>query len=182
MEASERMRIVVAELDEHAVLDTALRGQDAVISALGSHENGPVRVCAEGSGAIVAAMYRTGVARLVVVSAYGTRETRHRSLYSWAVWAKVAHKMRDMEAMEVVVESSGVDWTIVRPPALRGATVGTYRAAVDLPRPALVEDLPGRSGRVPARGGRGLRIREGDATDRVVTTACRSPEVVHPED
>ena len=91
MEGSERLRLVVAGLDEHSALDGALRGQDAVISALGAHENGPVRVCADGSAAIVAAMHRAGVTRLVAMSAYGTRETRHRSLYSWAVWAKVPH-------------------------------------------------------------------------------------------
>lgn len=134
VDASDGLRVVVADFDEARAMDDAIRGQDAVISALGTQEKGPVSVCTHGVTAIVAAMHRMAVTRLVAVSAFGARETRGRSLYSVAVWASLKEKMLDKEAMEAIVEVSGLDWTIVRPPALtRGAPTGRYRTGVDVP-------------------------------------------------
>jgi len=132
-DGAERMRVVVAGFDDSAALDDVVRGQEAVISALGTNEKGPVRVCTEGTEAIVAAMHGNGVGRLVAVSAFGAQETHDRSLYSRAVWASLPDKMRDKETMEAVIEASGLDWTIVRPPALsQGRGTGTYRTGTDL--------------------------------------------------
>jgi uncharacterized protein YbjT (DUF2867 family) len=74
------------------------------------------------------------VRRLVAVSAYGARETHDRSLYSLALWASLREKMLDKERMEAVIEGSGLDWTVVRPPALTdGAATGRYRTGTALP-------------------------------------------------
>ncbi len=63
----------------------------------------------------------------------GRESTHDRSLFSLAVWASVADKMRDKEAMEALIRASGVDWTIIRPPALTdGPRTGTYRTGTDL--------------------------------------------------
>ena len=105
-----------------------------MISALGTGAKGPTSVCTDGVTAIVASMRRAGVRRLVVVSAYGARETHGRSLYSLALWASLREKMLDKERMEAVVESSGLDWTVVRPPLLTdGPRSGRYRAGSALP-------------------------------------------------
>ena len=40
-------------------------------------------------------MAATGVKRLIAVSAHGVLETHDQSLYSLAVWAGVADRMRD---------------------------------------------------------------------------------------
>jgi len=128
------VRVVTAGFDRPDLLDEAVREQDAVISALGTNAKGPVRVCTDGVTEIVGSMQRTGVHRLVTVSAYGARETHDRSLYSLALWASVREKMLDKERMEAVIEASGLDWTIVRPPALTdGARSGRYRTGTDLP-------------------------------------------------
>lgn len=120
-------------IDPSALVD-ALPGTDVVISALGGAEKGPTTVCTDGIRSAVTAMLATGVHRLIAVSAHGVLETHDRSLYSRAVWAGVAERMRDKEAMEALITASGLDWTIVRPPALsdRDAT-GGYRIATDLP-------------------------------------------------
>jgi uncharacterized protein YbjT (DUF2867 family) len=89
-----------------------------VISALGSQERGKVTICADGMRAILEGMQRAGVQRLLAVSAHGAAETHDWSLYALAVWAKIAAKMRDMEAMEELIRASDTDWTIVRPPRL----------------------------------------------------------------
>ncbi|MBW0102308.1 NAD(P)-dependent oxidoreductase [Pseudonocardia sp. KRD291] len=128
------VRVVTAGFDRSELLDAAVHGQDAVISALGTNGKGPVSVCTDGLVAITGSMQRSGVRRLVVVSAHGARETHDRSLYSLALWAALKEKMLDKERMEAVVESSGLDWTIVRPPTLTdGAHSGRYRTSTDLP-------------------------------------------------
>jgi uncharacterized protein YbjT (DUF2867 family) len=68
-----------------------------------------------------------------VVSAYGAADTRDGSLYSLVLWATLADKMRDKEAMERLIQASALDWTIVRPPALRDKPhTGRYRTGTDL--------------------------------------------------
>ncbi|MCX2946786.1 NAD(P)-dependent oxidoreductase [Lentzea sp. NEAU-D7] len=108
-------------------------GHDAIISALGTSERGPSTVCSDGIRAALLAMGETNVRRLVAVSAHGAAESRDRSLYSLLLWASVKHKMRDKEVMEALIRQSDVDWTIVRPPALKDAPAsGGYRAGNDL--------------------------------------------------
>jgi uncharacterized protein YbjT (DUF2867 family) len=90
-------------------------------------------------------MKAAGLTRLIAVSAHGVLETHDKSLYSRAVWAGVAERMRDKEAMEPIITASGLNWTIVRPPKLsdRDAT-GTYAAGAD--RPIRVWSSIGRAG------------------------------------
>ncbi|UZN03320.1 NAD(P)-dependent oxidoreductase [Cellulomonas sp. S1-8] len=112
----------------------ALRGADAVVSALGGAPKGPTTVCTDALRTVVPAMRAADVRRLVVVSAHGVAESRDRSLYVRAVWAGVADRMRDKEAMEQLVTASGLDWTLVRPPALAdGPATRGYRTGERLP-------------------------------------------------
>ena len=78
-------------------------------------------------------MMSQGVRRLLAVSAHGAADSHDHSLYVLAVWAMLAPKMRDKEGMEALIRAVGLDWTIVRPPALtNGPHTGTYRAGTDL--------------------------------------------------
>jgi len=132
---AERLSEVVwTDLTDEATLASVLTGANAVISTLGGAATGPTTVCTDGIRSAVTAMDQAGVSRLVVVSAHGVAETRDRSLYSRAVWAGVANRMRDKETMEPLITASNLDWTIVRPPALKDTpAIGRYRVATDLP-------------------------------------------------
>jgi len=123
----------VPDLDRPDLIDRAVSDHDAVISALGTNAKGPVSVCTDGIRSILEAMSRSRVRRLIAVSAYGAADTHDGSLYSLVVWATLADKMRDKEAMERLIQASAVDWTIVRPPALRNKPhTGRYRTGTDL--------------------------------------------------
>lgn len=124
--------VVWPDVTDPAVLADVLPGADVVISALGGAAGGPTTVCADGIRSAVTAMRAAGTTRLIAVSAHGALETHDRSLYSRAVWAGVAERMRDKEAMEPLITASGLNWTIVRPPKLSDAT-GGYTAGTDLP-------------------------------------------------
>jgi putative NADH-flavin reductase len=132
---AERLSEVVwTDLSDEATLASALTGANAVISTLGGAAKGPTTVCADGIRSAVTAMDQAGVSRLVVVSAHGVAESHDRSLYSLAVWAGVANRMRDKETMESLITASNLDWTIVRPPALNDTpAIGRYQVATDLP-------------------------------------------------
>jgi putative NADH-flavin reductase len=122
------------EVTDVSTLTRALPGTSVVISALGGAGNGPTTVCTEGIRSAVTAMKEAGVGRLIAVSAHGVLETHDKSSYSWAVWAKVAERMRDKETMEPLITASGLNWTIVRPPKLSNHDeIGKYRAGTDLP-------------------------------------------------
>lgn len=124
---------VVPDLSNSALIDELVSGRDVVISALGTNARGPVSVCTDGVRSILGSMARTGVRRLIVVSAHAAAESRDGSLYSRSLWAMFGHKMRDKDEMEKLIRASGVDWTIVRPPALRNKPhTGVYHVGTEL--------------------------------------------------
>lgn len=123
-----------------ADVDRAVRGQDAVVVTLGIAESAvrvrlrgsagtPLDVRSRGTAAVVAAMHRHGVRRLVVQSSYGVGETRALLPFSSRlVFALVLRpQIADHEEQERVVRASGLDWTLVQPVYL---TDGEEPAAV----------------------------------------------------
>jgi putative NADH-flavin reductase len=132
---SNHLHTIVAPEPHPKILHEALCDQDAVVSALGTNQKGPVTVCTDWIAAILEVMSAEGVRRLIAVSAFGANETRScTSLFSLILWAALADKMRDKETMEGVISAADCDWTIVRPAALTDAKgKGRYRAGSDLP-------------------------------------------------
>ena len=114
----------------------AVRGQDAVISIVSSDGLGPTTVMSDVTRIEIEAMREAGVRRLVTVSVYGLQGRR-----PWIVINLVRFLLRkpyaDFARMEQAITTSGLDWTIVRPPLLndRPAT-GRVRIATG------VEDFP----------------------------------------
>ncbi|SCW39606.1 Nucleoside-diphosphate-sugar epimerase [Sphingobium faniae] len=107
-----RLKWVPGSLEDAAALDTLVRDADAVIHIAGV-VNAPDRAGfetgnARGTMAVVDAMRKRGVRRLVHVSSLAAREPG-LSDYGWS-----------KERAERQVKASGLDWTIVRPPAIYG--------------------------------------------------------------
>ena len=126
--------VIWPDVTDVAALARALPGAGVVISALGGAGTGPTTVCTDGIRSAVTAMKSAAVTRLIAVSAHGVLETHDKSLYSRAVWAGVAERMRDKETMESLITASGLNWTIVRPPKLSDRdAIGKYTVGTDLP-------------------------------------------------
>jgi putative NADH-flavin reductase len=135
-EVPDGVEVVRAGLDDTVAMEGAVRGADAVVSALGPRDRGPTTVCADGAAAAVAAMRATGVRRLVVVSAAGLPGEGDDLPTRWVVKPILQrvfrHPYADMARMEEIVRESGLDWTIVRPPRLvDGARTDRYRRTLD---------------------------------------------------
>ena len=147
--AGEPVRVVTADLAaaDPATLESAVRGADAVLSALGPHSNADAGIAGPGTAAIVAAMQATQVRRIVVVSAAPVATVpspgrpnppKHdpgdgffmRHLFTHVAGAMFGKVYADLAQMEDVLAGSGLDWTVVRPPQLTDkAFTGRYRTA-----------------------------------------------------
>lgn len=132
-----RLRIVPGDALDATSFDPALSGQDAVVSVLGVtgflRSLRPMTFHRDSGEAIVRAMQRHGVRRIVVVTSIGV--LRHASTPWWyraVVRPLLRHKYDDMRAFEATVRGAGLDATIVRPARLvDGSPTRCYRTAVD---------------------------------------------------
>lgn len=134
------LRVVGADVHDPEAVDTAVAGSDAVLSSLGvPYSRKPVSVYSAGTANIVAAMKRSGVERLVCVSASLTAPELgpHGGFFVDKVAGPlVAYFGRtvyaDMARMEALVRESELGWTIMRPNGLfETAAVTDYRMAED---------------------------------------------------
>jgi uncharacterized protein YbjT (DUF2867 family) len=120
----------------------AVPGHDAVIVSLGNSQNPfammvgakrttPPDVCEVGTRHVIAAMKASGVARLIVVTAFGIGETRPRLPLTFKIFYRLVLRehMADKERQEALIRESGLDWTIVQPVGLiDGAATGEWFA------------------------------------------------------
>ena len=122
-------------VDRDAVAN-AIRGQDAVISALGRGNSfRSEQLMARSMDVILPAMKREGVRRLIVTSAFGVGETFYEAPLVAKIFFRVAlrHIYADKAIADDFVRHSGLDWTIVCPTKLTdGPRTGTYRAGEHL--------------------------------------------------
>ncbi len=110
----------------------AVRGQDAVISIVSSEGRGPTTVMSDVTRALLAGMSEAGVRRLVTVSVYALQGHRPWIAINLVRWL-LRRPYADFARMERIVASSGLDWTIVRPPLLtNGPATGHVRSAAGM--------------------------------------------------
>jgi putative NADH-flavin reductase len=117
-------------------LQEQMAGQDAVFSALGSGSLKPKPMYAEFARSAIQASAATGVRRLISVSAailFPDLGFFGRLIAN----TFLKNERLSLEAMEKVVKSSSLDWTLVRPPRLtNGPAKGDVRGETNR--------LPGR--------------------------------------
>jgi putative NADH-flavin reductase len=147
--ASHAARVVTADLADPdlRVLESAVAGADAVLSALGPHNNADAGIAAPGTRAIITAMRAAGVRRVVAISASPVATTpsparpdppRHDPGDGFVmrhVGERIAKTLfgkvyEDLALMEDELRASGLDWTLLRPPQLTDKPLtGRYRTA-----------------------------------------------------
>lgn len=129
-------------------LASAVRGADAVLSALGPRNpRADAGITSQGTRAVVAAMHAEHVRRIIIVSAAPVgpvpvpgRPTPPRhdpgdGLFMRYLGTPLAHAMfgrhyADLAVTERILRESGLDWTVSRPPKLTDKPLtGTYRTA-----------------------------------------------------
>ena len=129
--------VVTADVMDPAQIGPAIKGSDAVVSALGPRKGGPPAVLTDGMRSILTAMEDTGVRRLVAVSASGafiepTDPFVTRVIAKPLLQRLLRDAMADTRRMEGEVWASTADWTLVLPPQLTNRPGrGRYRRMID---------------------------------------------------
>src|SRR5438552_2231207 len=122
---SERLTVLKGNVLDENQLFNAMQNHDAVTSTLGPREVfEPSSMLHDSAVAITRAMDRAGVKRLAVLSAAAHFPGIPNRIASFIM----RNHMRDSLAMEEIVRSNGLEWTIARPPRLTQDDYLTYRS------------------------------------------------------
>ncbi len=128
----ERLTVVKGDVLDYSSVEAAVRGQDAVLSALG-HKRWlfPTTILSDGTKNVIRAMEALGVRRLVCETSLGVGESRGLLglYYTLFIIPLLLHfYFRDKELQERHIKESSLEWIIVRPGALtNGRKHGSYR-------------------------------------------------------
>jgi putative NADH-flavin reductase len=127
----ERLKVVQGDMLDRNSLVNAIRGQDAIISALGSPGLKKSRDLSEGTRNIIDVMESLGVKRLVFESSVGIGDSLSQtSWFERKIFFPYVLKniFADKEIQEEYIADSSLDWVIVRPAKLtNGKRRGIYR-------------------------------------------------------
>jgi uncharacterized protein YbjT (DUF2867 family) len=125
---------VIGDFHRIASVEAAVPGHDAVIvtasaSRLRAFKDNP-RYFSQGTGYVIEAMKKSGVKRLVVLSALGTGDSRpllNPIVGALMIGFLLKVPYADHERQEQQVQASGLDWVIARPGRLtNGPAKGRY--------------------------------------------------------
>lgn len=131
------LSVVGADATSADAVSNAISGADAVVSTLGSaFSRRPITVYSQFAHAIVPAMNRQGLRRLIVTSSAAVDPWTdpdwnwgERVIASCLLPVLGRTLYADMRSMEAIVAASDLDWTIVRPLGLVNLDSTGYRVA-----------------------------------------------------
>ncbi|WP_375418108.1 NAD(P)-dependent oxidoreductase [uncultured Hymenobacter sp.] len=125
------LRVVPGDVLDAAAVQTALAGQEAVLSALGAPAGHKTPVRSEGTRHILHAMQQAGVRRFVCLTTLGMGDSREALPFSYKyliVPLFLRSAFADSELQEAYIQQSLVEWTIARPATLtNGPRTGNYQ-------------------------------------------------------
>jgi len=126
---------VQGDILDYASVERAVKGQDAVLSALGTKALKRNTTISDGTRNIITAMEKYGVKRFVFESSLtiGDSKPQRRQLellYKIIIFPLLLRNIfRDKEIQERYIMQSTLDWVIVRPAVLtNGPQTGVYRS------------------------------------------------------
>lgn len=134
--SAEGLTVIPADVTDAEAITASLQAADAAVSALGHRRGGSATICTEGIRAILAAMEKSDVRRLVAVSASGLfSETGEPPLTRYVakplLQVLLKSGMADAHRMEDLITESTADWTIMRPSRLLNRPRRPYRTSLD---------------------------------------------------
>jgi uncharacterized protein YbjT (DUF2867 family) len=131
-------KLIVGDARDEKVLRQALKGQDAVVSALGTPASmfREVTLLSTATRALVSAMKSEQVSRLVCITGMGAGDSAGHGgfLFDNLIFPLLLRKVyADKDRQEAIVTDSGLDWVLVRPSVLNNKpSRDTIRALTDI--------------------------------------------------
>lgn len=143
-----KLTVIKGDVLDSNSLNAAMRGQQAVLSALGHKQYFyPTRILSEGTRNILRAMQTQGVTRFVCETSLGIGDSAGRmGLYYtlFVIPVVLPFYFWDKTRQERIIASTNTDWVIVRPGALtngpkrsqyrHGRNLGSYLLTVRISR------------------------------------------------
>jgi putative NADH-flavin reductase len=132
------VKLIVGDARDDKSLRQALKGRDAVISALGTPASPfrEVTLLSTATRALVSAMKAEQTSRLIAITGIGAGDSLGHGgfLFDRLIFPLLLRKVyTDKNRQEALVRDSGLDWVIVRPAILNDKVGGkTIRALMDL--------------------------------------------------
>jgi putative NADH-flavin reductase len=119
------------QLNDAEAVEQALKGSDAAVIAFGPRPPEYEIFCAAATAAILEAMRRQGVRRIICLTGAMIGEGVRRSWVFEQLTRFYRRRMparaEDRAEQERLVKTSGLDWTLVKPPRLtEGPATGRY--------------------------------------------------------
>jgi putative NADH-flavin reductase len=129
------LSVVQGDVLEPGAVEGVVEGADAVICCLGCSKRSPANLCSQVTANIVQAMLRHDVERLICQSGAMIGHPHLGQFYRLLKrLPAVRRQLEDRQLQEKIVEESGLNWTLVRPPRLLdGPATGRYRWGEHLP-------------------------------------------------
>lgn len=137
-----KLKIIQGNVADYEKVEEAVKGHDAVLSALGA--TSPFKFdqdVVDGAANIVKAMQQTGVKRFIYLSFIGVAESRNDApFFIRHIAPKILKtEIAGHEVREKIIQQSNLDWTIVRPCGLtNGAKKGTYKTGEEIKSSAFI--------------------------------------------
>lgn len=132
------VKLAIGDARDEAALRQAIKGQDAVVSALGTPPSPfkEVTLLSTATRAVVNAMQAEGVSRLVAITGIGAGGSAGHGGFAFdhlILPLLLRHVYADKNRQEAIIRQSGLDWTLVRPAVLNDKPgKGAPRALEDL--------------------------------------------------
>lgn len=117
----ERIQVVKGDVEDFDSVKQTIKGQDAVLCALGLPPMNKNRLRANGAKNILRAMEETGVKRFVCQSALGVGDSREILPFQYKYFIvplMLRNVYADHELQEKYIKKSKLDWVIIRPAVL----------------------------------------------------------------
>lgn len=143
---SDNVAHVIGDVTDRWAVERAVELGDAVVCVLGTGNSlSPAPDLIEGVRNIIRAMERASVRRLVYLSMLGAGGSgwQMRFLDRYIVVPLLLHNVvAEHEQKEMLIQQSGLDWTIVRPPRMTsGPFTGRYRSGMAIKEKALTPSV-----------------------------------------
>ena len=142
---NDKLRVVQGDVKDLAAVTSAIRDQDAVLSALGVSK--PLKsdpVVIEGIRNIITALEHMNVKRFIYLSFMAVGEGRKDGgfLMKNIIARIVRHEIADHAEKEQLIKASQSEWTIVHAPKLtNGSKKGAYRTGETIKPKAFLPTL-----------------------------------------
>lgn len=130
-----RIRVIEGDILDRSKVGEAVKGQEAVICALGVDSGNPGTILSDGTSNIISAMKEYGVSRMICMSSAGILGNDAGFWFGKVIKPLFLRKVfRDKVRQMELIKASGLEWVIVRPVGLTHAPkTGKYEIRLEKP-------------------------------------------------